>query len=162
MPADLSPVADGLAELQADRLSRQKRRPPTPKRAQQSSETSSASGEERPSELPNVPSQNSIPSGAAPSEPPRRTHAPPTRSANAGADAGDDGPLTLVQVRVTESQLDYLDEIEAVAATRRFDVTDAAVMRFALRQLMAAQTPEQIVEHLGQPKVRGRRGRPRH
>lgn len=74
----------------------------------------------------------------------------------------DDGPLTLVQVRVTEAQLDYLDEIKAVAATRRLDVTDAAVIRLALHQLMAAHTPDQIVERLGRPKVRGRRGRPRH
>lgn len=74
----------------------------------------------------------------------------------------DDGPLTLVQVRVTEAQLDYLDEIEAVAAMRRLDVTDAAVIRLALSRLMAAHTPGQIVDHLGRPKIRGRRGRPRH
>jgi hypothetical protein len=74
----------------------------------------------------------------------------------------DDGPLTLIQIRVTEAQLDYLDEIDALAATRRLDVTDAAVVRLALSQLMAAHTPDQIVERLGQPKVRGRRGRPRH
>jgi hypothetical protein len=27
---------------------------------------------------------------------------------------------------------------------------------------MAARSPDQIVERLGRPKIRGRRGRPRH
>ena len=167
MPADPVPGGDGLDELQAARLSRQKRRPPTPKRPPAPAEPTSAVGEQTSTSdaaIVQPPVSVATPAVPAAVAAPAQAHtvAPPARSAKVLADQVDDGPLTLVQVRVTESQLDYLDEIEAVAATRRLDVTDAAVIRFALRQLMADQSPEQIVGRLGQPKVRGRRGRPRH
>lgn len=170
MPPDATSAGDGLDELQAARLSRQNRRPPTPKRPQSPGETPSAVGEGTTSDAPRVeepPVSAPTPDATAPSVAApvvARKAATPSGKGKAVAEPAqvDDGPLTLVQVRVTESQLDYLDEIEAVAATRRLDVTDAAVIRLALRQLMAAHSPEQIVERLGQPKVRGRRGRPRH
>lgn len=164
VPADATSAGDGLDELQATRLSRQNRRPPMPKHPRLSEETSSTGGEGSPNDVASEePPVSPIPSAVLASE-----TATPARKSKAAAKAvaesvpDGDGPLTLVQVRVTESQLDYLDEIKAVAATQRLDVTDAAVIRLALRQLMSAQSPEQIVDRLGQPKARGRRGRPRH
>lgn len=150
MPAD-STVTDGLDELQASRLSRQHRRPPAPKRP-------------RTLERPPAPVGDGTTSDSSPGEDPAlaRLSPPDIVDVTPNSVQADDGPLTLVQIRVTEAQLDYLDEIDALAATRRLDVTDAAVVRLALSQLMAAHTPEQIVERLGRPKIRGRRGRPRH
>jgi hypothetical protein len=113
----------------------------------------------------NGPSPGEVPALAPPPVPKEIVDvrdANPVQTDDGASAQNDDGPLTLVQIRVTETQLDYLDEIDAVAATRRLDVTDAAVVRFALSQLMVAHTPEQVVERLGRPKVRGRRGRPRH
>lgn len=156
MPADPS-AGDGLDELQAARLARQNRRPPAPKRPRARGPAHPVAGEQtagEPSRVDTPPVETQAAAITAPASTP-----PPALRADAGAI--NEGPLTLVQVRVTEAQLDYLDEIDAVAATRRLDVTDAAVIRFALRQLMAAHTPDDLVERLGRPKVRGRRGRPR-
>lgn len=159
MSAD-SPATDGLDELQASRLSRQLRRPPAPKRPRALQPTPAIAGEG----TTNDPSPGEDAAPARPSGPDivdvRDTN--PVQGDDGPSAHTDGGPLTLVQVRITEAQLDYLDEIDAVAAARRFDVTDAAVVRFALSQLMAAHSPDQIVERLGRPKVRGRRGRPRH
>lgn len=151
MPAN-STVTDGLDELQASRLSRQHRRPPAPKRP-------------RTLDRPPAPVGDGATRDSSPGEDPAPARLSPPDIVDVtdpNLVQADDGPLTLIQIRVTEAQLDYLDEIDALAATRRFDVTDAAVVRLALSQLMAAHTPDQIVERLGQPKVRGRRGRPRH
>lgn len=87
--------------------------------------------------------------------------APTDRRAGAVEPGQEAEALRLAQFYVTSDIDRYLRAVRAEALTQDVDVTASAVARMALQRLADEMTPLELVRHLGGPRRRRGRGRPR-
>jgi hypothetical protein len=141
---DQSPEGDGVNALEQRRrelAERRQRREPLPPRH------------------PRAEQPPAIQPGPAAGQQPSRTPVAKRPASRDGASV----PLRLGQFYVTASQDEALRRIRATGLMENMDVSGSAVVRYALDQLLASKTPDELARLLGTPKgqKQDRRGRPR-
>src|SRR5512144_2625844 len=164
----ISSGGDGLDELDKRR---QRRRPLTPRNPRVTPPTAPAEpvvDTTEPSESAGERAQPEAPALAAPPRPEPATRIPADRAAPSGGveqavEPAEEvvEPLRLAQFYVTPAIDKFLRAVRAEALTQDVDVTASAVARMALQRLADEMTPLELVRHLGGPKRRRGRGRPR-